>query len=138
MDDNFVWCALIIAMAYIFRDTVPSYRDLTDRYDRSRLDSINDAVDDNEQTMLAMGRKLGEMESDVAGLLTRLDDIHGRAIVEVRAVNYANSTNTVYRHTMQIRVDGGEWADIPVETAWGTDEEATMYIVNKPEEKTDD
>jgi len=138
MDDNFVWCALIIAMAYIFRDTIPSYRDLTDRHDHSRLDNINDAMDDNEQTMLAIGKKLGEVESDVAGLLTRLDDIHGRAIVEVRAVNYANSINTVYRHTMQVRVDGGEWADIPVETAWGTDEEATMYIVNKQEERDTD
>lgn len=81
MDNNFVWCALIFAMAYILRDTVPSYRDLTDRYDRSQLDSINDAVDDNEQTMLAMGAKIEEMQSDLAGDLTRLDDLEGRVSV---------------------------------------------------------
>ena len=74
MDDNFVWCALIIAMAYIFRDTLPTYRELTESSSR-RLDAINDAVDDNEQTMLAMGRKLEELQSDVAGHLTRLDDL---------------------------------------------------------------
>ena len=73
MDDNFVWCALIIAMAYIFRDTLPTYSELTESSSR-RLDAINDAVDDNEQTMLAMGRKLEDLQSDVAGHLTRLDD----------------------------------------------------------------
>ena len=73
MDDNFVWCALIIAMAYIFRDTLPTYRELTESSSR-RLDAINDAVDDNEQTMLAMGKKLKDLQSDVAGHLTRLDD----------------------------------------------------------------
>jgi hypothetical protein len=73
MDDNFVWCALIIAMAYIFRDTLPTYRELTENSSR-RLDAINDAVDDNEQTMLAMGRRLEELQSDIAGHLTRLDD----------------------------------------------------------------
>ena len=131
MDDNFVWCALIFALAYIGRNMLPSYYELTNvrrhRLDNmqddllvleERVDAINNAVDDNEQTML---------------------DIHGRAIVEVRAVNYANSSNIVYRHSVQVRVDGGEWADIPVETVRGTDEEAAIYIiVNKPEEKTDD
>ena len=80
MDDNFVWCALIIAMAYIFRDTLPTYRELTESSSR-RLDAINDAVDDNEQTMLAMGKKIGEMQSDLAGHLTRIDDLEGRVSV---------------------------------------------------------
>ena len=74
MDDNFVWCALIIAMAYIFRDTLPSYSELTEGGSR-RLNAINDAVDDNEQTMLAMGKRLEELQSDIAGHLTRLDDM---------------------------------------------------------------
>ena len=73
MDDNFVWCALIIAMAYIFRDTLPTYRELTESSSR-RLDAINDAVDENEQVMLGMGEELKALQSDVAGHLTRLDD----------------------------------------------------------------
>ena len=73
MDDNFVWCALIIAMAYIFRDTLPTYRELTESSSR-RLDAINDAVDENEQVMLGMGEELKDLQSDVAGHLTRLDD----------------------------------------------------------------
>lgn len=138
MDETLIWCALIGAVAYVTERAFPSYYELT-KAKWGRIDAINDAVDDNEQTMLAMGKKLEGVQSDVAGLLTRLDDIDGRAIVEVRAVNYANSVNTVYRHSVQVRVNGGEWADIPVETAWGTDEEAAMYIVvNKPEEETDD
>ena len=75
MDDNFVWCALIFATAYILRDTLPSYSELSNMYDRRRVDAINHAVDDNEQTMLAMGKRLEEVQSDVAGHLTRLDDI---------------------------------------------------------------
>ena len=77
MDENFVWCALIAAMAYIFRDTVPSYSELTEGSSR-RLNAINDAVDDNEQTMLAMGKRLEELQSDIAGHLTRIDDLAGR------------------------------------------------------------
>ena len=73
MDNNFVWCALIAALAYIFRDTLPTYRELTESSSR-RLDAINDAVDDNEQTMLAMGKKLENLQSDFAGCLTRMDD----------------------------------------------------------------
>ena len=75
MDENFVWCVLIAALAYILRDTLPTYRELTEGSSR-RLDAINDAVDDNEQTMLAMGRKLEDLQSDVAGHLTRLDDLN--------------------------------------------------------------
>ena len=104
-----------------------------------RVDAINDAVDANEKDLMGALKKIEEMQSDIAGHLTRLDDIDGRAVVEVRAVSYANSTNAVYRHSVQVRINNGEWADIPVETVWGTDEEASMYIiVNKPEEETDD
>lgn len=87
MDDNFVWCALIFAMAYIFRDTVPSYSELSNMYDRRRVDAINRAVNDNEQTMLAIGsanekmqRRLEVLESDVGGHFTRLDDVEERVI----------------------------------------------------------
>ena len=88
MDDNFVWCALIFAMAYVGRNMLPSYYEMTNlrrhsldnmRDDISGLeenvDAINNAVDGNEQTMLAMGRKLEELQSDVADHLTRLDDL---------------------------------------------------------------
>lgn len=80
MDENFVWCVLIAALAYIFRDTLPTYRELTESSSR-RLDAINDAVDDNERTMLAMGKKLEDLQSDVAGHLTRIDDLEGRVSV---------------------------------------------------------
>jgi chromosome segregation ATPase len=74
MDDNMVWCALIFALAYVGRNMLPSYYELT-KAKHSRIDAINDAVDDNEQTMLAMGRRLEELQSDIAGYLTRLDDM---------------------------------------------------------------
>jgi hypothetical protein len=78
MDDNFVWCALIIAMAYVFGKTFPKYMVRLGRRERSRLESglesINVAVDDNEQVMLGMGGELEKLQSDVAGHLTRLDD----------------------------------------------------------------
>jgi predicted nucleic acid-binding Zn-ribbon protein len=74
MDDNFVWCALIFALAYVGRNMLPSYYELT-KAKHSRIDAINDAVDDNEQTMLAMGKRLEELQSDIAGHLTRLDDM---------------------------------------------------------------
>ena len=116
MDDNFVWCALIIAMAYIFRDTLPTYRELTEGSSR-RLDAINDAVDDNEQTMLAMGRKLEDLQSDVAGHLTRIDDLDGNAIVGLRAVNTLDESNVAIRHGFQFLV-GEKWIDVPVENVW--------------------
>ena len=117
MDDNFVWCALIIALAYIFRDTLPTYRELTESGSR-RLDAINDAVDDNEQTMLAMGKRLEEVRSDVAGHLTRIDDLDGKAIVGLRAVNILDpETNVANRHIFQFLV-GEQWIDVPVENVW--------------------
>ena len=61
MDDNFVWCALIIAMAYIFRDTLPTYRELTESSSR-RLDAINDAVDDMEQEMAGILQRIKGIE----------------------------------------------------------------------------
>jgi len=94
MDDNFVWCVLIGALAYVFRDTLPSYRELTDWYDAKRLDSINDAVDDNEQTMLAIANRVDEMQSDVAGHLTRIDDLEARiAVVEGKAKGFVGDAS---------------------------------------------
>lgn len=95
MDDNFVWCALIFALAYIGRNILPSYYEVTSVRRRSlenirdnilaleesveilieRVDAINNAVDDNEQTMLAMGKRLEDLQSDIAGHLTRIDDL---------------------------------------------------------------
>lgn len=74
MDETLIWCALIGAVAYVTREAFPSYYELT-KNKWGRIDAINDAVDDNEQTMLAMGKRLEELQSDVAGLLTRLDDM---------------------------------------------------------------
>ena len=88
MDDNFVWCALIIAMAYIFRDTLPTYSELTESSSR-RLDAINDAV----------------------------DDLAGNAIVGLRAVNTLDESNVVIRHGFQFLV-GETWIDVPVENVW--------------------
>ena len=116
MDENFVWCALIIAMAYIFRDTLPTYRELTESSSR-RLDAINDAVDENEQVMLGMGEELKDLQSDVAGHLTRIDDLDGNAIVGLRAVNTLDESNVVIRHGFQFLV-GETWIDVPVENVW--------------------
>ena len=116
MDETLIWCALIGAVAYVTREAFPSYYELT-KNKHGRIDAINDAVDDNEQTMLAMGRKLEEVQSDVAGLLTRLDDIDGRAIVGLRAVNVLDESNVAVRHVFQFLV-GGKWIDVPVENVW--------------------
>ena len=88
MDDNFVWCALIFALAYVGRNMLPSYYELTNfrrhsldnmRDDISRLEesvnAINNAVDDNEQELMGAIKQLEELQSDVAGHLTRLDDM---------------------------------------------------------------
>lgn len=92
MDENFVWCALIFALAYILRDTLPTYRELTESSSR-RLDAINNAVDDNEQTMLAMGEKLEDLQSDIAGYLTRLDDLEERVgVVERKTKRFREET----------------------------------------------
>lgn len=88
MDDNFVWCALIFALAYVGRNMLPSYYEITSfrrhsldnmRDDISRLeesvDAINNAVDDNEQELMGAIRQIEEMQSDLAGHLTRIDDL---------------------------------------------------------------
>ena len=41
---------------------------------RTRLDAINNAVDDNEQTMLAMGKKLEDLQSDLDSISEAVDD----------------------------------------------------------------
>lgn len=93
MDENFVWCALIFALAYVLRDTLPSYRDLRDMYNGKRIDAIYDAIDDNGRTMLAIGRKVGDLQSDVAGYLTRLDDLEARVeVVERKTKRFGEET----------------------------------------------
>ena len=116
MDDNMVWCALIFALAYVGRNMLPSYYELT-KAKHSRIDAINDAVDDNEQTMLAMGRRLEELQSDIAGHLTRIDDLAGSAIVGLRAVNVLDESNVAVRHVFQFLV-GEKWIDVPLESVW--------------------
>ena len=133
MDDTLIWCALIGAVAYAIKPMLPTYYELT-KVSQHRLDIINDAVDDNEQTMLAMGKKLEDLQSDIAGHLTRLDDIDGRAIVGLRAVNVLHpETGQPYRYSVQAQTVNGEWADIPVGTMPGTVEEydQIMAIVEK-------
>ena len=91
MDDNMVWCALIFALAYVGRNMLPSYYEITNvrrhnldkmRNDILRLetsvDAINNAVDDNEQELMGALKKIEDMQSDIAGHLTRIDDLEGR------------------------------------------------------------
>lgn len=82
MDDTLIWCALIGAVAYAIKPMLPTYYELT-KVSQHRLDAINDAVDDMEQTVLAIGsanekmqRRLEVLESDAGGSLTRLDDLN--------------------------------------------------------------
>jgi ParB-like chromosome segregation protein Spo0J len=75
MDETLIWFALIGAVAYIIKPMLPNYYELI-KARQSRLDTINDAIDDNERTMLAIGRKVGDLQSDIAGYLTRLDDLN--------------------------------------------------------------
>ena len=92
MDDNMVWCALIFALAYISRNMLPSYYEITSvrrhsldnmRDDILRLetsvDAINNAVDDNEQELMGALKKIEDMQSDIAGHLTRIDDLEENA-----------------------------------------------------------
>lgn len=95
MDDNVVWCALILAVAYVSRHMLPSYYEITSvrrhsldnmrddilALDESveilikRVDAINNQVDDDEQDLMGALKKIEELQSDVAGHLTRLDDM---------------------------------------------------------------
>ena len=116
MDDTLIWCALIGAVAYAIKPMLPTYYELT-KVSQHRLDAINDAVDDNEQVMLGMGEELEKLQSDVAGHLTRLDDLEGNAIVGLRAVNILDESNVAIRHAFQMLV-GEKWIDVPVENVW--------------------
>lgn len=75
MDDTLIWCALIGAVAYAIKPMLPTYYELT-KVSQHRLDAINNAVDDIEQTVLAVSKSVEDMQSDVAGHLTRLDDLN--------------------------------------------------------------
>lgn len=75
MDETLIWCALIGAVAYAIKPMLPTYYELT-KVSQHRLDIINDAVDDNEQTVLAVAKRVEDMQSDMAGHLTRLDDLN--------------------------------------------------------------
>jgi chromosome segregation ATPase len=88
MNETLVWCALIFALAYIGRNMLPSYYELTNvrrhSLDNMRdnildleesVNAINNAVDDNEQDLMGAIKQLEELQSDVAGHLTRLDDM---------------------------------------------------------------
>ena len=88
MDDNIVWCALILALAYVSRNMFPSYYEITSVRRHSldnmrddildlekRIDAINNAVDDNEQDLMGALKQIEDMQSDIAGHLTRLDDM---------------------------------------------------------------
>jgi peptidoglycan hydrolase CwlO-like protein len=91
MDENMVWCALIFALAYVGRNMLPSYYEITSvrrhnldkmRNDILRLetsvDAINNAVDDNEQELMGALKNIEDMQSDIAGHLTRIDDLEAR------------------------------------------------------------
>jgi len=98
MDDNMVWCALIFALAYVGRNMLPSYYEITSVRRHSldnmrddilsleesvgilidRVDAINNAVDDNEQELMGAIKKIEDMQSDIAGHLTRIDDLVAR------------------------------------------------------------
>lgn len=130
MDDNVVWCALILAVAYVSRHMLPSYYEITSVRRHSldnmrddiidleqRVDAINNQVDDDEQDLMGALKKIEDMQSDIAGHLTRLDDIDGRAIVGLRAVNVLEESNVAVRHVFQFLV-GGKWIDVPVENVW--------------------
>jgi predicted nucleic acid-binding Zn-ribbon protein len=86
-----VWCALICALAYVGRNMLPSYYEITSvrrhsldnmRDDILRLeqnvDAIQNAVDDNEQELMGALKQIEDMQSDIAGHLTRIDDLEGR------------------------------------------------------------
>jgi hypothetical protein len=116
MDDNFVWCALIFALAYIGRNMLPSYYELTS-VRRHSLDNMRDDILALEEGADAISEKLEGVQSDVAGHLTRIDDIAGSAIVGLRAVNVLDESNVAVRHVFQFLV-GEKWIDVPVENVW--------------------
>ena len=85
MDEALIWCAVIGAVAYAIKPMLPTYYELT-KVSQHRLDVINATIDDNEQVMLGMGEELESLQSDVAGYLTRLDDLEARVGVVERRV----------------------------------------------------
>jgi hypothetical protein len=116
MDDNVVWCALILAVAYVSRHMLPSYYEITS-VRRHSLDNMRDDILALEEGADAISEKLEGVQSDVAGHLTRIDDIAGSAIVGLRAVNVLDESNVAVRHVFQFLV-GEKWIDVPVENVW--------------------
>ena len=93
MDDNFVWCALIFALAYVARNMLPSYYEITSfrrhsldnmRDDISRLeqsvDAINNAVDDNEQELMGALKKIEDLDETVTHNCLRLAVLEDAAL----------------------------------------------------------
>ena len=62
------------------------------------------------EQMLALTAELGEAER-------RLDDLEGKAVVGLRAVNILDDSNVAIRHAFQMLV-GEKWIDVPVENVW--------------------
>ena len=93
MDENFVWCALIFALAYVGRNMLPSYYELTNfrRHgldnmidDISRLeesvDAINNAVDDNEQELMGAIKRVEDLDETVTRNCLRLAVLEDAAL----------------------------------------------------------
>jgi len=87
MDDNVVWCALILAVAYVSRNMLPSYYEITSVRRHSldnmrddiialedRADAISDAVDDNKQDLMDALNRIEALEQKAAGLAEKADD----------------------------------------------------------------
>jgi hypothetical protein len=92
MDDNFVWCALIFALAYVGRNMLPSYYEITSFRRHSldnmrddilaleesveilieRVDAINDAVDKNEQELMGAIKRVEDLDETVTHNCLRL------------------------------------------------------------------
>jgi predicted nucleic acid-binding Zn-ribbon protein len=81
MDDNFVWCALIFALAYIGRNMLPSYYELTS-VRRHSLDNMRDdilALEDSVETLIkrvdAINNQVDDNEQDLMGALKKIEEV---------------------------------------------------------------
>lgn len=62
MDETLIWCALIGAAAYVIRGAVPSYYQLTSNRPYARLDAVNDDLDDLEQEVAGLRKRIEGLE----------------------------------------------------------------------------